>query len=62
MGNGPVFGDGGGLNGDGRPDLIVANRQWGPHGLGAVQHHRPGRPTPSFATQQTFATGSYPGR
>ena len=47
------------VNGDGKPDLIVANLRRR-HGLGAAQHHRPWRRRPSFATQQTFATGFNP--
>ncbi len=47
------------VNGDGKPDLIVANQQR-QHGVGAAQHHY-GLPThTSFAAQQTFATGSGP--
>ena len=48
------------VNGDGKPDLIVDgyHRQ---HGVGAAQHHQPrAPPRPSFATQQTFATGIGP--
>ena len=44
------------LNGDGRPDLIVANlaRQ---HGVGAAEHDGAGRQHASFAAQRTFANG-----
>ena len=47
------------LNGDGQPDLIVANSKRR-HGVGAAEHDGAGATTPSFAAQQTFATGSYP--
>ena len=47
------------LNGDGMPDLIVAN-----HGSDTVSvllnTTAPGATTPSFAAQQTFATGTGP--
>ena len=45
-----------------KPDLIVANYRQLLVRVGAAQHHRPGagHQTPSFATQKTFATGSYP--
>ena len=45
------------LNGDGKPDLIVANVN-AEHGVGAAEHDGAGAATPSFAAQQTFATGS----
>ena len=47
------------VNGDGQPDLIVAN-DWLQHGVGAAEHDGAGATTPSFAAQQTFATGSIP--
>ena len=47
------------LNGDGQPDLIVANVRL-QHGVGAAEHDGAGATTPSFATQQTFATGRLP--
>ena len=47
------------VNGDGKPDLIVANYR-SQHGVGAAEHDGAGATTPSFAAQQTFATGSSP--
>ena len=47
------------LNGDGRPDLIVAN--FGSNTVSVLLNTTaPGATTPSFAAQQTFATGSAP--
>jgi hypothetical protein len=52
------------LNGDGRPDLIVANYEEDPYTDGTVSvllnTTAPGATTASFAAQQTFATGSGP--
>src|ERR1019366_6930042 len=47
------------LNGDGKPDLIVANLVDGMVSV-LLNTTAPGATTPSFATQQTFATGSSP--
>ena len=48
------------LNGDGKPDIVDANY----NGAGSVSvllnTTAPGATTPSFATQQTFATGGFP--
>ena len=47
------------LNGDGRPDLIVANR--GSNTVSVLLNTTaPGATTPSFAAQQSFATGISP--
>ena len=47
------------LNGDGRPDLIVAN--YGSNTVSVLLNTTAaGATTPSFAAQQTFATGSDP--
>ncbi len=51
------------INGDGKPDLIVAN--YGSNGAGntvsvLLNTTAPGATTPSFASQQTFTTGSSP--
>src|ERR1035437_1946260 len=47
------------VNGDGLPDLIVANAAGSTVSV-LLNTTAPGATTPSFATQQTFATGSYP--
>ena len=48
------------LNGDGKPDLIVANNGL-QHGVGAAEHDGAGRDhRPASPPQQTFATGSDP--
>ena len=47
------------VNGDGRPDLLVANASSGTVSV-LLNTTAPGATTPSFAAQQTFATGSGP--
>ncbi len=47
------------LDGDGKPDLIVTNASSGT--ISVLRNTTPaGAATPTFAPQQTFATGSYP--
>jgi hypothetical protein len=55
----PVFIATGDLNGDGRPDLAVVNSDSATVSV-LLNTTAPGAATPSFAAQQTFATGNLP--
>ena len=50
----------GDLNGDGRPDLAVANRDASSVSV-LLNQTAPGATAPSFAAQATFAAGDGPG-
>ena len=58
-GDKPVFVTVGDMNGDGKPDLIVANDNGNTVSV-QLNSTAPGAATPSYTAQQTFATGSDP--
>ena len=59
VGSGPTSVTAADVNGDGKPDLIVTNGNDNTVSV-LLNTTAPGATTPSFAAQQTFATGSFP--
>ncbi|HKN00972.1 MAG TPA: FG-GAP-like repeat-containing protein [Candidatus Binataceae bacterium] len=59
VGNGPSSVTAADVNGDGKPDLIVTNKNSSTVSV-LLNTTAPDATTPSFATQQTFATGTSP--
>jgi elongation factor P hydroxylase len=59
-GTSPQFIGAGDLNGDGRPDVVVSNRDDGTISVLLNTTTANGAGTPGFADQQTFAVGTFP--